>query len=281
MKVVSWNVCGVRGIQNRRHANVIAALSAAAPDILLLQEIACQWDDVQAMADGLKGIGLGHTHYSGGASLPGKKYGNVIASRWPITTGDLRHAKRAPWIQLLARASVAAPEGRVDVLNAHIPNGSGNGWKKIETFEALAEVLVRSNDAPRILAGDFNEPRQWLPDGRMVTFGLDPLKDGTFSYWGPWRHPKGRETGDGYRWDSGVRAILAGESIHGLRNVYRSVHGYREHPVTHRTRKSDRCFDHMFVSGHFKIEDSGYFHEWREERWSDHSAIWATLSLMS
>ncbi len=56
-------------------------------------------------------------------------------------------------------------EGDIDVFTAHIPNGSKYRRKKIDTFHALAAELRRASDSPRILTGDFNEPKLFLRSG--------------------------------------------------------------------------------------------------------------------
>jgi hypothetical protein len=52
-------------------------------------------------------------------------------------------------------------------------------------------------------------------------------------------------------------------------------------PVTHEILGEDRFFDHLLVSQDFVVEDAGFFHEWRFEQLSDHSAAWAKLKFRS
>jgi len=56
----------------------------------------------------------------------GKTYGNVIASRWPLEPLAPSWST-APWPQLLTRATVTVGDVVIDVISAHMPNGSGNG----------------------------------------------------------------------------------------------------------------------------------------------------------
>ena len=77
--------------------------------------------------------------------------------------------RSAPFPELLGRATVAAPDGETDVFTAHVPNGAGNGWKKIDTFNVLSDALRRGDDSPRVLTGDFNEPQQFRRSGQIVT----------------------------------------------------------------------------------------------------------------
>ena len=112
-----------------------------------------------AIKGALADFGLTGFYYSGLAGAKTKKYGNVIASRWALRAHPWRSIPAPPWPQLLASATVNIPGGSVDVIGVHIPNGSSNGWKKIDTFRALAARLRERSPTPTLLAGDFNEPR--------------------------------------------------------------------------------------------------------------------------
>ena len=184
----------------------------------------------------------------------------------------------APFPEVLGRVKVGAPAGGIDVFTAHIPHGSGHGWKKIDTFETLALALRGGDDSPRILTGDFNEPKLFLSSGQFLTFAEKEVSaDGVMA--APRGQRSGRPRAD---WSKGVRSVLADTSRHGLRDAYRDYHGFAgTTPVTHRVSKgnSRRCFDHTFVSRHFEVVDCGYHHEWRRQRWSDHSAMWTKLQL--
>jgi hypothetical protein len=47
----------------------------------------------------------------------------------------------------------------------------------------------------------------------------------------------------------------------------------------HIVRGKVRFFDHILVSGHFSVEDAGFWHDCREDGTSDPSAAWARLSV--
>ena len=204
----------------------------------------------------------------------------MIASRWPLIApleGDAWRCS-APYPEVLGRVTVKAPAGDIDVFTAHIPHGSGHKWQKIDTLETLALALRRGGDSPRILTGDFNEPKQFLSSGQFLTFAEKKVSAG-----GVMSAPQGQVHG-GPRadWSEGVRSVLADTSRHGLRDAYRDRHGFAvATPVTHRVTRGDgrRCFDHTFVSRHFEVVDCGYHHEWRRQKWSDHSAMWTKLRL--
>ena len=288
MLLLSWNV-HFQSLPGQLH-NIIEAIRSVRPDIVTLQEVKTSLAD--DMARRLADIGLVHAFWSGKDAPPTanfelppfhrlkrKTYQCLIASRWPVTAGGNRWRRRAPYPELLARATVSLPgEHDIDLFTVHIPNGSGNGWRKIDTFNVLSAALRRAIDSPRILTGDFNEPKRFRRSGQVVPFGEKIHADGGTSILG-W-YTKFGDRRRRIEWTSGVRSVLAGASQHGLRDAYRDLHGYETAtPVTHyTTHNNPRCFDHTFVSRNFEVADCGYFHEWRKQGWSDHSAMWTKLA---
>ena len=287
MLLLSWNV-RFQSLPGKLQ-EVIEAIRSASADIVTLQEVKTSLaDDV---ARRLADIGLAHAYCSGKNAPPTamrerppirrlkrKDYQCLIASRWPVTAGGNRWRRRAPFPELLGRAKVSLPdEQEIDLFTVHIPNGSGNGWRKIDTFNVLSAALRRGNDSPRILTGDFNEPKRFRQSGQIVPFGEKIHDDKGTSIRG-WQTKFGVRRRNMER-VNGVRSVLDGASQHGLRDAYRDRHGVEAAtPVTYNTRKNPRCFDHTFVSRHFEVVDCGYYHEWRKQKWSDHSAMWTKLS---
>ena len=275
MLLLSWNVNPWN--QEARLPGIIEAISSVRPHIVTLQEVRSDLADDWAAR--LKDIGLGY-HYSSGIDDQAKPYQCLIASRWNVTPDDIDWRRCAPYPELLGRTTVSVPdEGDVEVFTAHIPNGSGHGWKKIDTFHVLSAVLRGASDSPRILTGDFNEPELFLQSGQIVTFGEEGREDCGRS------NQTWRDDCDDERplteWTNGVLSVLGGVSHHGLRDAYRDCHGFETTPpVTHWTTKGNpRYFDHAFVSRHFDVSECDYCDEWREQGLSDHSPMWAKLCL--
>lgn len=271
MRVLSRNVKGNNRIGKKRLEQVINAIARDSPDIVALQEVHVQQaEDFRAQ---LREVGL--EHFFTTAKEWKKSYGNVIASKWKLR-GATKWPTDAPYPQLLARARIETPDGPVKLYNAHIPNGSGNGWKKIDTFDSLYRALKR--DAPKhptIVVGDFNEPKEWKPGEPLVSFGQ--RKDGTTT--GTWtRKPKHGPTVTRPReeWDQAVRHVLESPQ---LKHPLRSPRSKKPAPVTHRVGRKPRFFDHILVSEHFRVTKSGIHADWLTERWSDHAAVWAVLEL--
>lgn len=178
MLILSWNV-RFQTLAGQIDS-VSAAIGSVHPDIVTLQEV--KSDLGQQMADQLASLGLEHV-YASNAAAPSGRFGRkiyhcVIASRWPVSKyPDDKWRGNAPFPKLLARATVGTPDGNLDVFTAHIPNGSANGWKKIDTFNVLSAALRRADDSPRVLTGDFNEPRQFRSSGQIDTWGETIYKD--------------------------------------------------------------------------------------------------------
>ena len=264
MKLLSWNV-NKRWPVNRTGSR-IAKIESEEPDIVTLQEVMRNRAD--DWADALKRIGLGY-HYRSGNNALTLSHQCLIASRWKLTPNDIPKPREPPYPESLGRATVSVPgEGDVDVFTAHIPNGSGNGWRKIDTFHVLAAELRRANDSPRVLTGDFNEPKLFRDSGQIVTFGGRPT--------GRSRDKFGDER-PSVEWAEGVLSVLDDKSEHRLRDAYRACNGFQKSDLV---TWGTRCFDHTFVSRHFEVLDCGYYHDWREElKLSDHSPMWVELGL--
>lgn len=285
MKIISWNV-RFQGLAGRIQ-QVVEALRTESPDIVLLQEVTDA--HLVRVVEGLANFGLTQAVDSstdaperppesrGGKARKG--YSTLIASHWPVERADDKWRTKAPYPEAVLRATVSPADAEpLDVFNVHIPNGSGNGWRKILTLDVLYAALTRGADCPRILAGDFNEPRQYRRSGQIVSWGPRLHDDGGISDSHKRRTDRFGTTRPVSDWSRGVLRVLGGASHHGLRDVYRAVHGFDRVPVTHVTTKGrPRCFDHGFVSRHFEIIDANYHHGWRERRLSDHSPLWFRL----
>ena len=275
MKLLSWNV------NFGKPGDLTAKIKSEQPDIVTLQEVTLNLADDWAAH--LKDICL-EQHYCSGYDGQRKPYQCLIASAsdWELTPDNIRWRSEAPYPELLGRAKVSVPDkGDIDVFTAHIPNGIGNGWKKIDTVHVLAAALRRARDSPRILTGDFNEPELFLRSRQIVTFGEIAHEEGGTSNH-HWRDPLSASRAP-IEWINGVLAVLGGEAQHGPRDAYRVWNGFgKPTPVTHcTTRGNPRCFDHTFVSRHFKVLKCDYYHEWRKQGLSDHSPMWAELCLQS
>lgn len=238
------------------------------PDVVTLQEV--KIEAAEAIRSRLTDEGF-NVVYSGRPSAGKPRYGNVIAARRPLAVLDVDDVEY-PYAQLVARARVETPDGAVNVVTVHVPNGSGYGWKKIETLEALRRLVVALEGEPLILTGDFNEPR-WEPlqGGEVVTWGQEWDGERWSVEAGDWtdKHGVTKEWG---RWDAAVRWFFDPEAS-GLRHAFWEHVGRGSMEQTHVARGRPRWFDHIFVSRHVDVGECAYLHALRTDGHSDHSAL--------
>jgi len=267
LSILTWNT-------NFRTASILDPIATllSPPDVITFQEVTLE--HATGVLERLHNMGYTSV-YSGSPDAAEKQYGNVIAARASVTSCDSA-AFGSPWPQLLAHARVETLGGPVNVVTVHVPNGSGNGWKKIDTLDALKRMVLGLKREPLILTGDFNEPR-WAPlqNGHIVTWGQDHNGD-RWSPWNTWTFDGVSDTGE--RWDAAVRWYFEHPNESGIRNAFwdRAGHGAME--ASHLSRGAERWFDHVFVSDHFRVERCEYKHSFRTDGFSDHSALIASLA---
>ena len=186
--------------------------------------------------------------------------GNLIASRWSLRAHPAGWAGALPFPELLTGATIEAPMGPLEVITAHMPNGAGNGKKKVEHFLVLARYLEKRPRMPCIVTGDFNSPRTESEDGTVVCFG-------------------GSYKSRGQPWEDAELAIVTGMGRFGMRDVFREKHGYKDGAgagtYSHEVGGKRRRFDHIFASAELTVADVQYEMEWLKRGLSDHAALWA------
>lgn len=256
----------------------MGAITSREPDVVTLQEAN------DRVAKRLAESGYEHQVYGRDGSYPAglrdhvPKHGALVASRWPLTP-DIGWTAGACYPSLFARAVIETPIGPVDVVTAHIPNGSSNGWRKAQHCQILGRTLRAAAPGARILTGDFNEPREFLPDGRVLSFGAELRASGELALDG--EVTKGTEKTEGpHTWREWDRAVceLFQPGFHGLTHVIERAGGtMRPMPITHQTRAANRFFDHAFVSRGLGVGYE-YLHELRGPEGSDHSALMLSVA---
>ena len=255
MRLLTWNTRAGGGKTRRpRQIDEIATLDA---DVVALQEVTR--GSVDAYREGLQRIGLEFVLDSFGLApehqvlVRARRYGQVIASRWPLTA--IAPAEfNVPWQERVLSCLVDVPTlGRVELHNTHVPPGSSNGWIKIEHMEGLWSRLATACAVPRVLMGDFNTPQAEHADGTVQTWGTGPGRDD--------------------RWDEGERRVLLGLAEHDLPDVFRAIHGYSKSEFSIVMRGNPRRYDHVFASRSLRPTSAEYVHRLREEGLSDHAPL--------
>lgn len=257
MKLVSWNVNGRVGDPLARQEGALAGLHPE-PDIVCLQEVtratAGSWIDRVGKR------GLEHSLDSVGLLRSGRRYANLIASRWPLELLP-QDGLELPFPEKLLSGVLASPGGELEVHVAHLPPGVSYPEEKMATFEAIYRRLATPSTRPRILCGDLNTPKAETAEGDVMTWADD--------------HPAMRE-----RWDAAERSVLQGLALFELPDLYRQLHGYGQSEATWIPRGNGevtRRYDHVFASPSLNPVSCEYIHAFREAKMSDHSPVEAVF----
>jgi exonuclease III len=187
-----------------------------------------------------------------------RRFAVLVASRDPI---EAVPGPDLPW----SERHLGVRTGGLEVHTLHAPLSSKDDHVKVRTLEALfAALAAPAGGTPRILAGDLNTPRYESREGEIVTFARD-------------RRGRLREE-RGERHDRAELMLVDELTRHGWRDAFRALHGYarRDRSWAMRTGFGYRL-DHIMASPELEPVESDYVHEWRTERLSDHSAMWARL----
>jgi exodeoxyribonuclease III len=153
MKIISWNVNGIRAVQNKGFAETLAHLDA---DCILLQETKAQVDQIDKALEGID-----HYHiYSNCAERKGYSGVTIMSRHEPL--------------QIVPDIGIAEhdQEGRVIVaefeqfylLNVYVPN-SGEELARLDYRQAWDKELLAyceqlQSKKPLIACGDFNVAHQ-------------------------------------------------------------------------------------------------------------------------
>ena len=149
MKIISWNVNGIRSVQSKGFAEILAQLDA---DCILLQETKAQADQIDKALEGIDGYHI----YSNCAERKGYAGVTILSRHEPL--------------QIIHDIGIAEhdQEGRVIVaefedfylLNVYVPN-SGEALARLDyrqswDLEFLAYCRQLQSKKPIIACGDFN-----------------------------------------------------------------------------------------------------------------------------
>ena len=147
-------------------------LLSRTPDVVALQEVTPR--SIAAWAEALRDGGLPHVRATVDESSAVRRGPHacsvLIGSRHPFLDAASVAFLVPGWDEKVLSVVLDTPVGELAVHTVHIPNGSANGWAKIEVLEAVhAGVSARCRDRLTVLCGDFNTPRCELASGEIVT----------------------------------------------------------------------------------------------------------------
>jgi exodeoxyribonuclease-3 len=257
--LLTWNVAGRVGPNQERQ---IAALADRPFDVLCLQEVTprtrARW--VEALEDRRLHVAVSDWPVAPAGT---RRFAVLVASRRPV---EPVAGPDLPWPERHLAVRTALGDVAVVLHTLHAPLSSKEELAKVRTLEALhAHLAAAADGVPRVLAGDLNTPRYESREGEIITFARDR---------------KGRLREElGERHDR-AELLLIDDLVreHGWRDAFRAVHGYarRDRSWAMATGYGWRL-DHIIASPGLEPVESDYVHEWRTERLSDHSALWARL----
>jgi exonuclease III len=142
MRLMTWNLAG----RKKKLGDQLKALEDVDADVVALQEI------TETTLPHLK-AGLTSAEYNSIISSielypdhPFKgprKYGLLLASKWPLKTKPVKNP--IPWPERFLSCICEHPQELFDLHTTHIPPGSSNGWIKIDMFEAIYQAVAEKN----------------------------------------------------------------------------------------------------------------------------------------
>ncbi|MGZ8160237.1 MAG: exodeoxyribonuclease III [Methylobacter sp.] len=149
MKIISWNVNGIRSVQSKGFAETLALLDA---DCILLQETKAQADQIDKALEGIDSYRI----YSNCAERKGYSGVTILSRKEPLQVicdiGIVEHDREG-------RVIVAEFENFF-LLNVYVPN-SGEALVRLDyrqtwDHEFLAYCRQLQSKKPLIACGDFN-----------------------------------------------------------------------------------------------------------------------------
>lgn len=181
--IMSWNVQWGRGADCRVDwGRIVAEIEAVAPDVVVLQEVAQHYpelednDDTDQVALLAKRLPAYHGCYAPGIDEPGadgrrRRFGNWIGSRWPVVAWQAVPLPAPPatspkWIpRTVCVVTVAIAGALLRVLGTHLEYYCPR--QRRAQVEALREL---AQPEPAVLVGDLNFPPQ-SPEYRLLAQG--------------------------------------------------------------------------------------------------------------
>lgn len=242
LKILTWNITQRQKSRLKKITDGVDQISA---DIVGLQEVDSYL--LESFEPKFKALGYRVLSYE----FDEKPYCNLILSQYPASKAN-SWKRDCAFPDLLSRAQIKTPQGNVDFFNCHIPHGSGHGFEKIRTIDALLKRLGATKGKVRIVVGDFNEPRS-ESDSEIESWAYKT---------GASPSPSASER---RHWDETVHTLFGGEQRHGMRDLFRAFHGHGVEGFSYK-RPTPSRYDHIFGSGHFKVFSCKYLHPLREKK---------------
>ena len=159
MKIISWNVNGIRAVQSKGFADILAQLDA---DCILLQETKAQAEQIDKALEGIDGYHI----YSNCAERKGYSGVTILSRQEPL---QIIHDIGITEHDLEGRVIVAEYE-HFFLLDVYVPNSGEElarlDYRKTWDLELLTYCQQLQNKKPLIACGDFNVAHQEIDIAR-------------------------------------------------------------------------------------------------------------------
>ena len=259
--LLSWNVAGrVRGASDQ-----VAAVRAHDWDLVCLQEITPTSAGTWRAA--LEDAGL-HVAISSYPVEPrgSRRLAVLIAARRPVE--PLPALPDAPWPERHLAVGTRIDGTDVELHTLHAPLSQKAERVKVRTLEAMHAAVVGGDpERPRIVCGDFNTPRYESREGILTTFAQTQAGKLRPDY--------------GERHDRAERLLVEDLPARGWTDAFRALHGYERRDRSYLIKPPGYGWrlDHIVCSPQLRVAHCDYLHEWRELKLSDHSGMWADVTV--
>lgn len=177
LTVVTLNLWHDQNDWPRRQVLIVDALAQLQPDVIVLQEV-LQHETLPNQAASLaQRLGYGHHFVATEPEDAPRRYGNAILSRHPILARGGTKLQPFDDYRTAAYVRIDVNGLPVDVYGMHLHHtAEGAAIRRQQVDDLLAFVRSRNEDAPLLLAGDFNAAAQ-APE-------LSALHEGFFDVYG-------------------------------------------------------------------------------------------------
>ncbi len=202
LKVLTLNLWNDQGPYERRRELVREWIARLDPDVIGFQEV-LRGDGVDTARDQVPDAY--HVEFAAAIPFwlaPDKKFGNAVASRWPVTDSEILELPgERDELRVALNVTIDAPFGPLSFTSTHLNFKLHHGYVRERQVSALCDFVLRRRPRdgfPPILVGDFNAE----PDSTEIRYasGFHSLDARSVQFFDAWR-----VAGDGsagYTWSN-------------------------------------------------------------------------------
>lgn len=157
LSVVTLNIWHNQQNWPARLAMIVAGLHDLNPDVIFLQEV-LENEDLPNQAQTITDS-LGYSMYfaSVDSAAAPKRYGNAILTRHPVLAEGWKALEPMTDYRVVAHVRIDVDGQPVNVYDTHLHHTpEGDSIRQTQTEDLMAFIEATRDDAPVVLAGDFN-----------------------------------------------------------------------------------------------------------------------------